>query len=338
MKVLFLLQSETLPSSRIRFIDLVPFLKLNGIEPSVEFISSSFWTRRKLFKSASQFDAVVLQKKLLSFLDFRNLRRRAKKLAFDFDDAIYCRDASPSQDLTDYESRRRKTRFGWTVTGCDLVIAANQVLARKALEAAPAASIEIIPSSVPLRQITPKTNYYLHNPPVLGWVGTRGTLRFLKYFGSALRSLRLKRDFVLRIIADGPFEEPGIKTECVPWTLEAQNAGLNEMDIGLMPLSSDPYTQGKSAYKLLQYLAAGLPAVCSAVGMNCEIAGDDKNCLAASTEAQFEAQILRLLDDLELRKQLGEKGRKLAAEKYDNRVVAAKLAAALRRLVSKVAP
>ncbi|MCX6984413.1 MAG: glycosyltransferase family 4 protein [Lentisphaerae bacterium] len=332
MKVLFLLKSGKTPSSRIRVLDLLPALRKNGIEPDVEILPDSFWKRRKLFKKAKDYPVTVLQKRLLSIFDFGELRKNAKRLVFDFDDAIYCKNASCSPDPADYESSTRKGKFKRTVAGSDLVIAANNVLAGKVREFNKAVPVEIIPSSVDVSTFVPKADYNLSSPPVVGWIGTKSTLRYLELISSAFTELRSKRDFVLRIISDEPYRQGGINVEFVRWSLENQNTELIKFDIGIMPLSGDPFSEGKASYKLLQYLAAGVPSICSPVGMNSEVSDDGEYCLAASDSGAFASQMLELLDNCEFRRNLGVKGRKLIEQKYGLEGVASKLAEAFLRI------
>ncbi len=329
MKVLFLLKSDKTPSSRIRVLDLLPLLRENGIEPDVEILPVSFWKRRELFKRAKDYPVTVLQKRLLSIFDFRELRKNAKRLVFDFDDAIYHKNASCSADPSDYESSTRKGKFKRTVAGSDLIIAANSVLAGKAREFNSSVPVEIIPSPVDVQAFIPKEDYSLSSPPVIGWIGTKSTLRYLDLISSAFTELRSKRDFVLRVVSNEPYRQEGINIDFVQWSLEKQNAELRRFDIGIMPLSGDPFSEGKASYKLLQYLAAGLPSVCSPVGMNSEVSGGGENCLTASDSGEFASQMLKLLDNCELRRSLGVKGRELVGRKYGLVTVASKLAEVL---------
>ena len=326
MKVLFLLKSEKTPSSRIRVLALLPILREKGIEPDVEIIPESFWRRRELFKKAKAYPVTVLQKRLLSMFDFHELRKNAKRLVFDFDDAIYCKNASCSPDPADYESSTRRGTFKRTVNGSDLIIAANRVLAGRARELNNTVQVEIIPSSVDFRDFTPKRDYNLLSPPIVGWIGTKSTLRYLEIIAPAFTELRSKRDFVLRIISNEPYIQEGINIDFIQWSLENQNTELVKFDIGIMPLSSDPFSEGKASYKLLQYLAAGVPSVCSPVGMNSDVAGNDEFCLTASDSGQFCFQMEKLLSNCDLRRNLGLNGRKLIERKYSIEVVASKLA------------
>ena len=334
-RILFILKSEKTPSSRIRFIDLLPFLSSRGIEFEVEYLPSSWRRRHRLFKRGRDFDVVVLQKRLPSLWDFRVLRKNATTLVFDFDDAVYLRNASPSENPKDYESSTRRRRFTRIAKESDLLIAANPVLAAAALDSAPDAKVEIIPSSVDMDIFPPfEKGRPLSSPPVVGWVGTRAASSHLLHFAPVLRAAREKRDFVLRIVSNESFDIPGLKIENERWSLEREADLIRSFDIGIMPLSDDPYSRGKSSYKMLQYMAAGVPALVSAVGMNLDVAGPERtNAALASTSEEFEAKLVELLDDAKRRNALAEHGRKTVAEQFGRQVVGQLFATVLEKSV-----
>ena len=335
MEVLYLVKSLKTPSSRIRAVDLAPHLAEHGIEMTVEALPKSFIDRRKLFRKASKYPLVVLQKRLLNRLEFPFLRGQARILGFDFDDAIYMRSASPSANPADYVSRTRMRRFRRIVKKTDFVIPANQVLANKVRDIVPGKPLEIIPSAVDCDDIKPRTDYHLDGPPILGWIGSRSTLRYLNMLAEPLQELQYEFHCQMWVIADRLPEIPGVHVEFIPWNLATQYDEIRKFDIGLMPLTADPFTEGKSSYKLLQYLATGVPAICSPVGMNVEVSGNEEYCLTATTPGEFDTQIRRLMGNMELRKQLGTNGPQLVAEKYSLAAVAKKLAAFFTKTVEE---
>ncbi|NOY76090.1 MAG: glycosyltransferase family 4 protein [Kiritimatiellaeota bacterium] len=330
-KILFIVKSEKTPSSRIRALDLLPGLRSAGLECEIEYLPKSFWSRRSLFRKCREFDVVVFQKRLLSYFEFRELRGNSKKLVFDFDDAVYLRNAAPSLDPADYASSTRSRRFARMVAGADLVVAANRVLADAAGSFASNTPVEIIPSSVPLAGYEPKGDYALSEPPVVGWVGTSVTLRYLEFLTPALAELRSRRRFVLRVVSDSEFAADGVDVENVPWSLESESREIRGFDIGIMPLSRDPFSEGKSSYKLLQYMACGVPSVASPVGMNVDVADEGRSADLADSSAEFASAIEGLLDDMDSRVSLGEKGRRKVEREFDRSVVAAKLADVLKK-------
>jgi glycosyltransferase involved in cell wall biosynthesis len=331
LDVLILLKSEKTPSSRIRFREVAGLLAERGIAATIEFLPEGLLARHRLFRRAADFPVTVLQKRLLSAPSFLFLRHHARRLGFDFDDAIYCRNASPNPDPAAYRSLTRERKFSRIVRGADFVVAANRELAEKVRGIRAEVPVSIIPSPVDVTP-APKEDYRLGSPPVLGWIGTRSTLRYLDYLAPALGELRRRHAFVLRVISDQAPSLPGLEVDFVRWHIDRQEAEIRAFDIGLMPLSSDPFAVGKASYKLLQYLALGVPAVASAVGMNREVAGIDEDCcLLAATPAEFAGQCGRLLENQPLRRQLGRRGRERMVAEFSRERVADRLAEALLR-------
>ena len=105
---------------------------------------------------------------------------------------------------------------------------------------------------------------------------------------------------------------------------------LQSLDVGLMPLPDTPWTRGKCAFKMLQYLACGVPAVVSPVGMNAEVLAQAPVGRAAADGEQAAQEIGALLDDGAARSALGAAGRQLVLERYSVAAVAPRLAAILK--------
>ncbi len=325
-KILFLLKSEKTPSSRIRFIELISYLAKRDVHVEVAYIPKSFFARRKLFKKCKKFDLTIFQKRLFSYLEFCELRRNAKQLAFDFDDAVFLKNAAPSQNNEDYISKTRERRFRRICNNVDFLIVANSYLAEKCKTVSPDTPVEIISSSVDIVRISQKVDYTLSSPPVLGWIGSQVTHRYLEHIAPALCELRKKHNFVLNVISDKELNLRGLSLNNIQWSKESEVCELRKFDIGIMPLSEDPFSRGKASYKLLQYMAAGVPSVASAVGMNIDVAGDNKYALLANTDEDFISAITTLLNSCELRQSIGEKARARIKNKFSKEVIGANFA------------
>jgi glycosyltransferase involved in cell wall biosynthesis len=324
--VIFLVKSEKTPSSRIRIANLLPFLVEEGIHADIEYIPKSFVERHKLFQRCAKYDMVLFQKRLFTWFEFCELRKNAARLAFDFDDAVYMKNRSPSANLADYKSATRVRRFKRIIKSVDLVIAANSVLASEAARYTKNSKIKIIPSSVDLKNISSKTDYSVSSPPVIGWVGSKVTQRYLDYLSPQLCELRKKHKFILRVISNQDYHYDGLDIENIEWSLENENCEIRKFDIGIMPLSSDPFSNGKASYKLLQYLSYGIPSVASAVGMNIDVADNEKNALLADSTDEFIEKLSTLIKSCELRRKLGVNGRKLIEKSYSQTVIGANFA------------
>ena len=105
----------------------------------------------------------------------------------------------------------------------------------------------------------------------------------------------------------------------------AEVAEIGQLDIGIMPLTDDLWARGKCALKIVQYLAVGVPVVCSPVGMNRDIVRDGVNGFWTTTKREWVDRLGVLIEDPELRKQMGLAGRKIVEERYSLQVVGERL-------------
>ena len=88
------------------------------------------------------------------------------------------------------------------------------------------------------------------------------------------------------------------------------------IDIGVMPLPDDAWSKGKCGLKALQFMALGIPTICSPVGVNTDIIQDDQNGFIAALEDEWVDKLSRLLRSHELRQRLGQAGRVTVEQKY----------------------
>jgi glycosyltransferase involved in cell wall biosynthesis len=102
------------------------------------------------------------------------------------------------------------------------------------------------------------------------------------------------------------------------------------MDIGLMPLPDTPFNRGKCGYKLIQYMACGLPVIASPVGVNREIVEPGVNGFLAETEDEWRNALTTLAHDPELRRRMGEAGRLKVEKTFSLQVQGPRMAQILR--------
>jgi glycosyltransferase involved in cell wall biosynthesis len=325
-KVIFLVKSAKTPSSRIRVSELMPYLYEKNISAEVEIIPDSYRNRHILFKKCEQFDLVVLQKRLLAWFEFCELRKKSASLAFDFDDAVYLKNQSPSLKSDEYKSNTRHRRFKRIVKASELLIAANPVLADFATQYTQASRVHIIPSGIDLSRVTMHDPLNFNTKPIIGWVGTSVTQCYLHDLAPALIKLKNKTPFTLRIISNIDFHHDELDIENIRWNKDTEYKEIAKFDIGIMPLTSDPFSEGKASYKLLQYLASGVPSVASEVGMNKFVCDNNNNALSAKTYDDFISNLETLINNKSLRQKLSSNGKKLIKEKYSTKVVGEKLA------------
>ncbi|MCX6348912.1 MAG: glycosyltransferase family 4 protein [Candidatus Aureabacteria bacterium] len=323
MNVLAIVPDLRAPSCRFRVRQYLEPLKSEGIVLEIAGLGRPGRERRRLFERARDFDAALVHRKLLNYFDFRRLRRSARRLIYDFDDAVMFRDSNSPRRT----SRVRLSSFRRMAGGSDLVIAGNEYLAAFARPLN--ARVHVLPTPVDLSRFPDRPAPGAGT--TAGWMGTKSNFIYLGLAEEALRRLtRSRPGFVFAAISDEAVEMPGIAVVRKEWSLEDEVNDLRKFDVGIMPLFDDEWAKGKCALKILQYFAAFLPVVCSPVGTNREVVSEGVNGFFARDPRKWEEKIKILLDSPETREKMGRAGRRLVEEKYALSVVAPRFAVLLR--------
>jgi glycosyltransferase involved in cell wall biosynthesis len=297
------------------------------------------WNRMRDFRNAAGNTVVFLQRDLVALSHSRieqYLPLFQRRIVFDFDDAIFANPSwsqAPGQEQINRELRDKIARI------CQLssaVIAANPYLADFAGRYND--DVHVLPTMLCTEEFHPPAIKQPHDRLVIGWVGTSGNLYYLRRIAPVLRELARTHSFVLRVVCnevprnDLP-DLPAANIDFVKWSPTGEVERIQEFDIGIMPLDDDEWTKGKAGFKLIQYMACGIPIVWSPVGANPDVAGADGDCgFAASSPADWTRALTRLLDDDNLRTAMAARGRQRAMERFDRRANAGKLASILRRV------
>jgi glycosyltransferase involved in cell wall biosynthesis len=287
------------------------------------------WERRDLLRWA---DVVVLHQIKLSALEARLVASLSRRRIFDVDDAIYVRKPRRlGEPVNDSIWRRRK--FDATCRWAGTVAAGNDVLAAVARRTAP--EVLVLPTSIDASAY-PAGIASAARPPIIAWIGSPENLMYLEMIRPALARLAARHPRLrLRVICSAFPDWPEIEIERVAWSSQTEAAALAEAHIGIMPLTDDEWSRGKCAFKLLQYMAAGLPCVASPVGANTEAVLDGINGFHARDNDEWERVLGRLIESPELRARFGASGRAHVEQRYSLRAYQENYAALLSRLAAR---
>jgi glycosyltransferase involved in cell wall biosynthesis len=320
MKLLILANNLKRAGFRQRFGVYLDFMKSCGIEPKVQAVDKSVFGRIRLYKQIDDYDAVILHKKCLSFFDGLFFRPKKAKVIFSFDDAIMFNDKGR-------QTRTHKIRFKRSLTKADSVIVGSEYLAQQAR--AYHKNINIIPLGLAISDYPAQIAKPQDGKIRLVWIGSTATLDYIKSITPVLQKLAGKyHNLVLRIICDTFIEIPGVTVEKIIWQAESRGQNLAQCDIGLAPLPDTPFTQGKCSFKVLEYSASGLPVVASPVGTNSDHIKDGQTGFLAVSHRQWCDKLSILIENSELRRQMGQKGREFAVQ-FDIAEVGKKLCQAV---------
>ena len=342
-RLVMFLQGQTGPAARARGFVVAKGLEKRGIPIDLRVPYPSVygdtklgfpWNRlRPLFRPASAMnqlrnirdlrdtDVIYFQRPMVEFPITAIERRAAKgrKSIFDFDDAIFLG--------LGYERKIRRL-----VELVDHVVTGNQYLADFA---ASPDKTTVIPTVVDAER------FAYHAPRdtrgkdvVIGWTGLRGNYPQLMTALPALKHVVEKTGAQLLLISNGtpPSELTALGARYLPWNAATEVEDLAQIDIGLMPLPDTKFTRGKCAFKLIQYMAIGRPAVASPVGANCEVVTHGVDSYLPDTLAGWEDHLVALVEDPALRERVGKAGRARIESAYSLAAVLPRYLSVLERL------
>lgn len=322
------------PSSKARVFQFLDYLQEQGISSNV-VLCSNYWSRihryLSLVRQLSHFlpgaDGVFVQKQVRILWVWRVIKLLGKPIVYDFDDAMW---APPSWDTKQDMTRVRK-KLARMLELSNLVIVGNKFLADYARKYS--AKVEIIPLCLDMN-LYPAKKWKESGLVTIGWNGRPSNLYYLKSMQEVLRNLGRKyRDRVaVKIMCAEEINFDGIRTIHIPWNERNEISELLSFDIGLVPLTPDDWSRGKSSGKLLQYMACGIPPIGSPIGFNVEAIRDGINGFMAQDLDEWFKKLCLLIENYELRITLGQAARKTVERYYSLETNGPRLAVALKKI------
>lgn len=318
-------------STRYRLGQYVSGLRAYGIELEVESLLGDEYVRRsyageryplrylakdymsraaRLLLKQRQYDVAIINAELFPLLPgFVESRALRIPYIYDFDDAFFLKYRLP---------RFRRVSFllgnklNPVLAHAAAVTAGNSYLADFARQHN--ANTHLLPTVVDTERYVPKPN---NRPDVftIGWIGSPSTSIYLSELSEAL--VALGQEGPVRFVVVGGHATPlaGVDVVNLPWSEATEVDLINTFDIGVMPLFDDQWARGKCAFKLIQYMACGVPVVASAVGANKDVVTPSCGLLTADSAGWLPA-LRQLREDRELRTQMGYAARARVTQSY----------------------
>ena len=356
MKVLSLPRYESQgASSRMRFFQYQTWLEATGISvtsaplfsndyvhglqrgyKSKSEVAHAYASRVRRLLTSRSFDLLWIEKEALPWLPAwleKALLPRSVPYVLDYDDAVFHY----------YDQHRSLLVRGMLadkhpalIRGAALVVAGNTYLADFACQAG-AKRVEVVPTVIdldryPIAEFT--SHGHTSDVPLVGWIGQRSTASFLLPYKQIFE--RFNASGLARFGAIGiDAQSLGLPMESIAWSEQTEAASIASFSIGIMPLVDEPFERGKCGYKLIQYMACGLPVVASPVGVNCRIVEHGVNGFLVETPAEWEDALKMLLVDPGLRYRMGQAGRRKVEEQYCLQTTGPKMAGLLQSVASE---
>lgn len=338
--------ASTEASTRYRIVQYFPALRAAGHCPSLSTffqdvrhpgrlarIADGLLRRAADVSKAASFDVSIIHRELLphSWNHAVSLLARRCPVVFDFDDTVFLQTRSGWRRAFSFpESTHR------LVAAATVVFAGNEYLAEFARRFSH--HVEVLPTVVDTEVYGPARSRGA-GVPLVGWVGSPTTARYLEPILPILDALARQYRFRLRIVGTGrAIRLNNVEVESPPWNAASEPGLFQQLDIGLYPLEDDPWTRGKCGFKAIQYMACGVPSVVSPVGVVRQIVRDGVDGLWATTPEQWHRALADLLANGEARTRMGADGRTRIESLYSLAAMAPRFVAGLERAASAARP
>ena len=326
------------PGQRFRFEHYLNFLNQNGFECELSNIISQeddeiLYSKGNYLKKASielnarnirakdveranEYDLIFIFREALltGSIKYEKLFAKSKaKVIFDFDDAIWLPNVSTANKHL--SKLKRTDKVNQVLPLVDMVFAGNAYLAKHA--SAYCKNVKIVPTTIDT-EYHKRSSEKRHKQICIGWTGTDTTRRYLDDIKEALKKIqeRYRTKIWIKIICDHPWEVADLEVVNEKWNKEKEIQQLEEIDIGIMPLTDDEWSRGKCGFKALQYMAMESATIVSPVGVNREIIQDGVNGYYAETSEEWVVKLSHLIESEEIRNKMGLAARKTVIDKY----------------------
>lgn len=330
------------PSQRFRLELFFPILKQHGYDIRISsFLTNENWTvfyqkgrivpklialirgtftRLCDVPAALNYDLVFIHREALPLgppmIEWLLTVVFRKRVIYDFDDAIWLTDRQESWFARVLKWRHKTQQictwaYNVSCGNAYLYDFASQFNSR----------VFLVPSVVDTESHhNPNLFSALKRPDMItvGWTGSHTTLKYLADVADVLFELRSENKFLnIVIISNQKPDTPPLSTfNFIEWNSKTEIEDLICFDVGIMPLPDDPWTRGKCGFKIIQYMALGIPAVASPVGVNKNIINHGVDGFLASSKEEWKRYISQLTRDESLRKLMGRRGRLKIVDHY----------------------
>lgn len=236
-----------------------------------------------------------------------------KKLIYDFDDAIWLPNTTNENQIVRFIKWHSKVSS--ICTWSYKISCGNQYLADYAAQFSD--SVFVIPTVVDTKNYHNQIkNHQKKRITTIGWTGTHSTLKYLDEIVPVLQQLEKEVDFEFLVIADRNPNLPLNNFRFRKWSEETEVNDLLKIDIGIMPLKDTVWERGKCGFKAIQYMALGIPAIVSRVGVNSQIIDNGINGYLCATPEEWIDSFRILINQPYIREQMGKAAIKKIVDNY----------------------
>jgi glycosyltransferase involved in cell wall biosynthesis len=304
--------------------------RFRGTAVSARSILSRYVSRLRRLLEMRNFDLIWVHCEVFPYIigaAERIVFASGKPVIYDYDDAIFHQYDTHANPFVRFLLGRKLEPL---LRGSALCVCGNAYLKQYAARFCP--RTEIVPTVVDATRYVPRRHARSGQRITIGWIGSPSTWPHVKPYVPLLSQLAAELDLSIRVIGAEPTGLADPRFEFLSWSEEAEIEAIQGMDIGIMPVPDKPWERGKCGYKLIQYMACGLPVIASPVGVNAQIVEHGVNGILARDEEEWEDAIRQLAASKELRVSMGHAGRERAVKEYSLQVYGPRLSQLLAEI------
>jgi glycosyltransferase involved in cell wall biosynthesis len=340
MHILFVIPYpiDKAPSQRFRFEQYFKALDKAGFSYTIKpFLSSEIWeilylpkrflrkafaiigglfSRLYLLLSVNKYDFIFIHREATPigppFFEFIASKILNKKIIYDFDDAIWIPNYSEANSffsfLKGYSNVKHICKWAYKIS------CGNEYLCNYARKFN--TNVVFNPTTIDTENYHNKIKDQYSERFVIGWTGSHSTIRYIEEIISVLSELEREFDFDFLVISDIKPNYNLKSMKFLKWNKENEIIDLLKFNIGIMPLKDDKWANGKCGFKALQYMALGIPALVSPVGVNTKIVDDKLNGFVCSSREEWSTAIKSLIKEKSLLSNISKSTRTKIEEQY----------------------
>ena len=238
----------------------------------------------------------------------------SKKIVYDIEDNILIIRKNEINPISSFFKSPKKAEY--LIKHADHIITSSPELNIRCQSISNKNNATYVSPTIDVKRYGPSKVHDQDNNIVIGWTGTVSSKQYLRIVEPVFQKLNKIKKFKFLVIGNFEYNLEGVNTETIYWSKENEINDLLKIDIGIYPLFDEEWVSGKSGLKALQYMALGIPSIATNVGNNVNIIENGKNGFLVKSSEDWYNTIIKLMDDSELRNQIGKEAIKTINESY----------------------
>lgn len=260
-----------------------------------------------------KYDLIIIEKELFTNIPYfvENFLLRNRRYALDFDDYI-----ASYYKLSPFKRFFLYNKIDQLARKAQFVTVGNHWY----FDEIESNNLIYLPTVINLESYPNVKRNFKTEKVTIVWIGSPSTAKYLSLIIPVLERLNKKYPIKFKVIGAKIPSDKNLQIDLVNWNAETEADELISSDIGVMPLTETLWEKGKCGFKLIQYMACGLPVVASALPANIEIVENGSDGYIARNDDEWYYSLEKLIIDENLRKKFGQAGRKKIESNYSYQI------------------